>query len=115
MGCDGLEAPPRDFVGIGVEESSPLKALAARDFSQKDGQAIFQSEVFAVAGGVLSDERDFANAGWRQWLGFGDCGFETPRANLSPKLRDYAEAAGMIAAFGDFDICRRSGRGQHAG
>src|SRR5258708_38700946 len=105
MGCDCLEQPPRDFVGIGVEESNPLKAFDAREFFQKAGQAIFQSEVFAIAGGVLSDERDFANPGLRQTLGFGDHGFETPGAKLSPKLGNDTEGAGMSAASSDFELC----------
>ena len=47
-------------------------------------------------------------------LGFGDDGFETARAELSAKLGNNAEAAGMIAALGDLDIRRGSGRGQDA-
>ena len=100
---------PGDFVGIRVEEANPLQAVDARELFQQQGEAVFQSEVLAVAGGVLSDERDFAHAGLRQALGFGDDGFETPRAELSPQLGNDAEAAGMIAAFGDFDIGRISG------
>jgi hypothetical protein len=50
----------------------------------------------------------------RQPLGFGDHGFETPRAELSAKLGDDAEAAGMIATFGDFDVGGISRRGQDA-
>src|SRR6267378_7928799 len=84
--CDRLEQSPGDFVGIGVEEANPLQALDAREPFQQQGQAIFQPKVFAVAGGVLSDERDFADAGLRESLGFGDHGFETPGAELSSKL-----------------------------
>src|SRR5437660_12481265 len=115
VGCDRLEQSPRDLIGIGVEEANPLQAFDARKFFEQQGQAIFQSKVLAVASGVLSYERDFADAGLRQSLGFGDDGFETPGAELSSKLRNDAEAAGMIAAFGDFDIGRGSRRGQHAG
>ena len=106
---------PGNLVGISVEEANPLQAFDARELFQQQGQAIFQAKVFAEAGGVLSDERDFAHAGLGQPLGFRDDGFETPRAKLSAKLGNDAEAAGMIAAFGDFDIGRGSRRGQHAG
>ena len=36
------------------------------------------------------------------------------RTELAAQLRDDAEAAGMVAAFGDLDVSRRFGRGQHA-
>jgi len=44
----------------------------------------------------------FVHAGLGQSLGFGDDRFETPRAKLPPELGNDAEAARMIAAFGDF-------------
>ena len=84
-------------------------------FSSSRGQAIFQAEVFAVAGCVLSDERDFAHAGLREALGFGDHGFETPRAELTAKLGNDAEAARMIAAFGNFYVGRLSRSGSTRG
>src|ERR1700688_2169953 len=115
MGCDRLEQSPGDFVGIGIKEANPLQAFDACELFQQHGQAIFQSKILAVASGVLSDERDFAHARLRQPLGFGDDGFETPRAELSAKLRNDAEAARMIAAFGNFDVCRVSWSAQYAG
>ena len=114
VGCDRLEKSARDFVGICVEEANPPQAFDVRELFQQRGQAIFQSKVLAVTGGVLSDERDFADAGLRQSLGLGDDRFETPRAKLSPKLGNDAEAAGMIAAFGDLNVGRRARRGQNA-
>ena len=114
VGGDRLQQSSGDFVGISVKEANPLQAVDASELFQQQSEAVFQSEIFAVAGCVLSDERDFAHAGLRQSFGFGDHGFETPRAKLSAKLGNDAEAAGMIAAFGDFDIGGGSRRGQHA-
>ena len=114
MGGDGREQSPGNLVGICVEEANPLQPFDACEFFQQQSQAVFQPKILAVARGVLSDERDFAYAGLRQALGLGDNRFETPRAELSAKLRNDAEAAGMVAAFGDFYIGRGSRRGQYA-
>src|SRR5262249_9179016 len=68
--------------------------------------AVFQAEVFAVAGRVLADQGNFANAGLRQSLCFGDDRGKTPGAELAAQLRNNAESAGMITALGDLDISR---------
>ena len=112
MGGDCFEQTAGYFVGIGVEEANPLQALDAAQLFQQQCQAIFQAEIFAIARCVLADERDFAHAGLRQSLGFGDDGLEAPRAKLTAKLRNDAEGAGMVATLGDFDISRIAGRGQ---
>ena len=62
VGGDGLQQLAGDLVGIGVEEAHPAQLFDLRQPLQQQRQAVFQAEVFAVAGGVLSDERDLANA-----------------------------------------------------
>ena len=44
-------------------------------------------------------------------LGFGDDGFEAPRAELAAQVGNDAEGAGVIAAFGDLDVGRCAARG----
>ena len=78
------------------------------------GEAFFEAEVFAVAGGVLADEGDLADALGDEVLGLGDDGAHAARAELAAQLRDDAEAAGMIAAFGDLDVGGGARRGEDA-
>ena len=71
-------------------------------------------QVFAVAGGVLADEGDLADALRDEALGFGDDAGEGAGAELAAELRDDAEAAGVVAAFGDLDVGGGAWRGQDA-
>src|SRR5205085_9108268 len=66
-------------------------------FRSQQRQAIPQTEVFAVAGGVLADERDLAHARARQPLRLGDHRFKAPRAEFAAKLRNDAESARVVA------------------
>ena len=44
-------------------------------------EAVFDAEIFAVAGGVLADQVDLANALREQAGGFGHHGFEAAAAD----------------------------------
>ena len=57
-----------DLVRVGVQETYPTQIFDLRELFEQQRKAIFQSEVFAVAGRVLSDERDFAYACLRKLL-----------------------------------------------
>jgi hypothetical protein len=61
---DGVEQALRDFVRIGVEEADPLlgRRLDLREARQQIGKAVGESEILAVAGGVLADQVDLADA-----------------------------------------------------
>src|SRR5271165_3706140 len=115
MDSDGLQQPARDLVGIGVEEAHPAHLLDLSQSLQQQRQAILQAEVFAVARSVLPDQSDLAYALLRQPLRFGNHRLEATRAKLAAQLRNNAERAGMIAAFGDLDVCRMLGRREQAG
>src|ERR1022692_3763069 len=112
VGGDDFKQAARNFVGIRVEEANPAQVFDGGQLFQKQGEAIFQAEIFTVAGGVLSDQGDFADARPRQSLGFGNHRFETARAELAAQLGNDAKTAGMIAAFGDFDVGGGARRGQ---
>src|ERR1700690_359633 len=114
VGGDGIEQVAGDFVWVRVKETNPMQAFDAGELFQQERQTIFQAEVFAVAGCVLPDESYFAHAGLGKTLRFGNDGFEAARAELAAQLRDDAEGAGMIAAFGNFDIGRMTGRREDA-
>ena len=81
---------------------------------EQRGEAVFEAEVFAVAGGVLADEGDFLDAAGDELLGFGDDGFEAAGAEFAAQVGDDAEGAGVVAALGDFDVGRGFGRGEEA-
>ncbi len=108
---DGFQQPPRDLVGIGVEEANPAQRFNTRQLFQQKRQAIFQAKVLAIARGVLADQSDFAYSCKRQPLRFGDYRFKPTRSELATQLGDDAEGAGMIATFCNFDVGRVSGRG----
>src|SRR5215469_9689349 len=104
MRGDGLEQLAGDLVGIRVEEANPPQALDLHKLFEEEGQSVFQAEVFAVAGRVLADESDFADAGAGQMFGFGHHRFKAARAELASKLRDDAKSAGMIASLSNLDV-----------
>ncbi len=103
-----------DAVGVGVEEAQPAQAFDAGERVEQRGKAVFEAEVFAVAGGVLADEGDFLDAAGDELLGFGDDGLEAAGAEFAAQVGDDAEGAGVVAALGDFDVGRGFGRGQEA-
>ena len=63
VGGDGFEQMSRDLVGISVEEADPLQTRDSGELFEQQSETVFEAEVFAVAGGVLSDQGNFANAG----------------------------------------------------
>ncbi len=77
-------------------------------------QAILQAEIFAIAGRVLADQIDFPNALAKEPRRFRYDRFKTAAAELAAILRNHAESAGMVAAFGDLDVGEVAGRGQNA-
>ena len=81
---------------------------------EQGGEAVFDAEVFAVAGGVLADEGDLLDAAGDELLGFGDDGLEAARAEFAAQVGDDAEGAGVVAALGDFDVGGGFGRGEEA-
>ena len=66
---DGFEELGGDFVGVGVEEAQPFEAFDLREGFEEGCEAVFQAQVFAVAGGVLADEGDFADTLTNEVLG----------------------------------------------
>ena len=81
-----------DAVGIGVEEAQPAQAVDAGELVEQSCQAILQAEVFAVAGGVLADERDLLHAARNELLRFGDDGFKAARAEFAAQVGNDAES-----------------------
>ncbi len=112
---DGVEQLARDAIGIGVEEAEPAQVRDACEGVKELGKAVFEAEVFAVAGGVLADEGDFACAAGDKLLGLGDYRLETPRPEFSAQVRDDAEAARVVAALGDLNVGRGFWRGKETG
>jgi hypothetical protein len=101
---DGFEESAGNAVGIGVEEAEPAQAVDAGERVEQGGEAVLEAEVFAVAGGVLADEGDLANAAGDEGFGFGDDGFESARTEFAAQVGNDAEGAGVVAALGDFYI-----------
>jgi hypothetical protein len=102
---DGFKQLAGDAVGVGVEEAEPAEAIDAGELVKECGEAVFEAEVFAVAGGVLADEGDFLDAaGDEGLLRFGDDGFKAAGTEFAAEVGDDAEGAGVVAALGDFDV-----------
>ena len=76
MTGDGVEELAGDAVGVGVEEAEPAEPFYFGEGVEEGGEAVFEAEIFAVAGGVLADEGDLADAAGDEGLGFGDDGFK---------------------------------------
>src|SRR5215475_5394856 len=114
VSCDGLQQPGRNLVRISVKKSHPAQILNVSQFLQQERQSVLQIEVFAIAGRILPDESDFSDAGTSQPLRFRYDRFETPRAELSAQLRNDAEAARVVAAFGNLDVRRVPGSREDA-
>ncbi len=70
----------------------------------QERQAVAQAKVFAIGSRVLPDERHFADAGRGEIFRLAHDGFKPPAAEFSAQLRDDAERAGMVAAFGNLDV-----------
>jgi hypothetical protein len=100
---NGLEKFAGDAVRVGVEEAEPAQVGDLGKRVEESGEAVFETEVFAVTGGVLTDEGDLADAAGDELLSFGDDGFKAARTEFSAEVGDDAEGAGVVAAFGDFD------------
>ena len=117
---DGFEQARGDLVGIRIEKPQPLEASERSECIEKIGQFHaspefrIRREVFAIACSVLADERDLAHTLRDEMLRLGDDGCDGTRAELAAKLRDDAEAAGMVAAFRNFDIRRGAWRREDA-
>ena len=140
---DGFEQARGDLVGIGVEEAQPFEAGERREGFEESGEVgaseggggigtldpahvamrlrheratreSLCAEVFAVAGGVLADEGDLAHALGDEVFGLGDDGLQAARTELAAQLGDDAEAAGVVAAFGDLDVGRGASGGEDA-
>ena len=79
---DGLEQPRRDLVGVGVEEAEPREAGQDGEGVEQLREAVGEAEVFAVAGGVLADEGDLADALRDELFRLGDDGVKRRERNL---------------------------------
>ena len=101
---DGVEKFAGDAVGVGVEEAEPAEAFDLGERVEEGGEAVFDAEVFAVAGGVLADKGDFLDAAGDELLGFSNYGLEAAGTEFAAEIGDDAEGAGVVAALGDFDV-----------
>ena len=113
---DRIEQLLGDLVRIGVEETHPfrLRRFDLRQAGEQLRQTVFEAEIFAVAGGVLADQIDLAHALREEARRFRNHRFEAAAAEFAAILRDHAEGAGMIAAFGDLDVREVARSGENA-
>src|SRR6185437_9758486 len=114
VACDGLQQPRGDLVGIGVEETQPAQARQRCEGFEELGQAVFDAEVFAVAGCILADQGNLPDTLGDKVFGLGDDRRDATRTTLAAKLRDDAKATGMVAAFSDLDVSAGAGSRKNA-
>src|SRR4030095_14240593 len=105
---------PGDLVRIRVQEPDPSQIINSGKLFEQHWKAVFQSKIFAVARRVLPNQRDLADPRPCQPLGFRHDRLESPGPEFPAQLRNYAEAAWMIAALGDLDVCHVARRSQNA-
>src|SRR5690606_11114508 len=67
-------------------------------------QPLLVPDVDAVGAGVLADDEQLARTCRDQLFGFPKHGVDSPTGKLPTQLRDDAEGAGVIAAFGNLQI-----------
>src|SRR5213080_899520 len=96
VGGDGFQQLAGDLVGIGVKEAYPAQVFNLRQTLQQRCQAVLETQVFAITGGVLADQGNFAHAIGSQPLGLGNYRLKMPRAELPAKLRNDAETTRMV-------------------
>ena len=114
MSSNGVQQFSGDLVGIRVEEANPAQVFDLGQPLQQKCQAILQAELLAVAGRVLTNQRNFADTGLCQSLRLRHDRCKTPRAELSAQLRNNAKSARVIAALGDLDVSHVPRRRQDA-
>jgi hypothetical protein len=112
---DRVEQAIGDAVGVGVEEAEPAQAVDLSERVEELREAVLEAQVFAVAGGVLADEGDLADAAGDELPRLGDDGFKSTRPEFSAQVGNDAEGAGVIASLGDFDVGRGFWRRKEAG
>src|SRR5262249_4192460 len=103
---DGLKQPGSNLVGICVKKAYPSKIVDLRKALKKQRQSILQTQIFAIAGRVLANKRNLAYPSAGEILSLRNHRFKMAGTELAAKLRDNAEAAGMVAALGDLYIRR---------
>src|SRR6516225_4184133 len=114
MSGQRVEESLRNPIGIGVKEAHPEKVFDRSKLLKENGQAVAQTDVLAIRSGVLADQGNLAHSRRGQVFRFPDDGFKAPAAKGAAQLRDDAERAGVVAAFGDLDVSLMLGRGDDA-
>src|SRR5687768_17208790 len=78
-------------------------------------EPVLNAEILPKDRGVLSNQIDFAHALPEQARCFEYNRFESAAAVFAPVLRNHAERAWVIAAFGNFDVSEVPGRREDTG
>src|SRR5260370_7515256 len=91
-----------------------MRCLDPRQPGHELRQAVLDPQVRAIGGGVLADEIDLADSLREHARRLHHNRLEPAAAKLAAKLRNHAERAGMIAAFGDLDVSVVARGGNHA-
>src|SRR5205085_8170485 len=91
VGSNRLQQLAGDLVGIGVEKPYPAQVSNLRQPLQQQCQAVLETQVFAITGGVLADQGNFAHALGSQALGLRNYRLKMPRTELPAKLRNDTE------------------------
>ena len=113
-GVDEFSAP---VGGVGVEDADPEVAGDGVEFAQEAGEGFAAGGVdtagfggavgpfvHAVVGGVLGDEVEFFHSGGDEGAGFAEDVGLGAAAVAAADAGDGAVGAGVVAAFGDFEV-----------
>src|SRR5262249_22956788 len=110
VACDGLKQLRRDLVRIGIKKAYPLEVIDLCQPLEQGRKTILQPKIFAIASGVLPDQRDLAHTPMREVPALGDNRCKMAGAKFAAKLRNNAERTWVITALRNFDIRRSSPR-----
>ena len=112
---DDIEQLVGDHRRIAVEQADPEVTLQRVQPPEQLGERRAVLEVAPVAGHVLGDDVELADAFGENRLGLGDHVVDRPRAELAADAGDGAERADVLAAFGDLEIGVRAAGEHHRG
>ena len=92
----------------------PLTSAIRRTSAASVAGSDRPDEITPVGDGVLRDQVELEHTGRGKLLCFGDDVVRAARALFAAELRDHAERAAAVAAFGELDVGAGSARAQPA-
>ena len=114
IGLELLNQLVGDLVGVAVQNADPGDIRLLGDLADQLGQGIAAVEILAVAGGILSNQRQLLDAQGVHVLGLGHHVLHGTGAELAADGGDGAVGAAVVTALGDLEVGGVVGGGEDA-